>query len=85
MSDDDDVVFEWRKEDAPSRQRPRPTLVLDWDQHHAQHEDDPRSVDTAGNPRPGRTYVLDDSDQPPLLWCGRCRRYVLPRWGGSGG
>lgn len=54
-----------------------PTLVLSWEQHHAQHPPNPWSHD---NDRPGkRTYVLDDSDQPPLLWCHQCRRYVMPK------
>ena len=55
-----------------------PALVLSWEQHDAQHRDDPRSHGVDVTPA-RRTYVLDDSDQPPLLWCHRCRRYVIPR------
>lgn len=51
----------------------KPTLVLSWEQHDAQHP--PNRWSTSE----GRTYVLDESDQPPLLWCHRCRRYVTPK------
>jgi hypothetical protein len=55
-----------------------PTLVLSWEQHHVQHQADRASLDPVTY-RPRTAYVLDESDQPPLLWCHRRQRYVNPK------
>ncbi len=54
-------------------------LVLSWEQHDRQHR-----LGTAPLISTERRYVLAASDQPPLLWCHRCRRYVTPREEESG-